>query len=90
MACHTSLACLFGKKAATQFVTFELEDVAGYDQQDWHKINKEQGLQSVVSLRGICLRSAWNQVRRAMVQHTEMRVRGLGLLWNDGKSLFYC
>lgn len=38
--------------------------VWGYDQQDWHKINKEQGLQSV---------------RRAMVQHTEMRVECSGL-----------
>ncbi|CAJ1361109.1 unnamed protein product [Effrenium voratum] len=42
----------------------------GYDQQDWHKINKEQGLQSV---------------RRAMVQHTEMRAKQLQERYKDSK-----
>jgi len=42
----------------------------GYDQQDWHKINKEQGLQAV---------------RRAMVQHTEMRAKQLQERFKDSK-----
>jgi len=42
----------------------------GYDQQDWHKINKEQGLQSV---------------RRAMVQHTEMRAKQLQERFRDSQ-----
>eukprot|EP00442_Polarella_glacialis_P052124 CAMPEP_0115160346 /NCGR_PEP_ID=MMETSP0227-20121206/70755_1 /TAXON_ID=89957 /ORGANISM="Polarella glacialis, Strain CCMP 1383" /LENGTH=1360 /DNA_ID=CAMNT_0002572235 /DNA_START=111 /DNA_END=4191 /DNA_ORIENTATION=+ len=42
----------------------------GYDQKDWHHINTDQGIQSV---------------RRAMVEHTEMRAQQLVEKYKDSK-----
>lgn len=42
----------------------------GFDQSDWHKINKDQGIQAV---------------RRSMVQHTEMRAKFLVDKYKDSK-----
>ncbi len=76
--------CLFLSPCGKHFcLCISCYFVWGYDQQDWHKINKEQGLQSVEASK--CLHWAQllvemvadghvTQVRRAMVQHTEMRV----------------